>query len=133
MGFPVLIKREHFKPMRDHITRQMKVETFEQAFYKICSQYPRKYSQFDLMIHYLWFFKRDEYSWHIVDWRQSRRPSLYKLMTEREEVLKMNRPILGVMKHTNHQKFSDYVFKYVGDFLCVVRFILFFYLFFVFL
>lgn len=40
-GFPIVIKREHFKPIREFISRRMKVDTFEQAFYKICSKYPK--------------------------------------------------------------------------------------------
>ena len=38
-GFPVIIKREHFALIRKHITKQMNAETFEDAFYKICSKY----------------------------------------------------------------------------------------------
>jgi len=128
IGFPVMVKREHFKPMREHITKRMKADTFEQAFHKICSKYPFKYSQFDLMAHYLWFYKRDEYSWHLVNWTQSRHPAFNRLMTEKKEVLEMNRPIQGVMKHGNHHVFSDYIFKLIGDYLCVVGLILILYL-----
>ena len=120
IGFPVMVKRKHFKPMREHITKRMKAANFEEAFHNICSKYTARYSQFDIMAHYLWFNHRDEYSWHIADWRQTRHPAFSKLMTDREEVLKMNRPIQGVMKHGNHHTFSDYIFKLSGDYLCVV-------------
>ena len=121
-SFPVLIKREHFKPMRDHITKQMKAKTFEEAFHKICSKYPFKYSQFDLMGHYLWFHHRDEYSWHIIDWQQTKNCRFSKRMTNRDEVLKMNRPIENLMKHYHHFDFPDYVFKLIGDYYCLVSY-----------
>ena len=120
IGFPVMVKRKHFKPMREHITKRMKAATFEEAFHKICSKYLKKYSQFDLIAHYLWFDHRDEYSWHIVDWNQTRHPAFSKPMTNRKEVLAMNRPIQGVMKHGNHHTFSDNMFKLIGDYLCLV-------------
>ena len=96
----------------------MKASTFEEAFHKICSNYP--YSQFDLIAHYLWFNHRDEYSWHLADWKQTHHPAFSKRMSEHEDVLAMNRPIQGIMKHGNHHTFSDYIFKLTGDYLCVV-------------
>jgi hypothetical protein len=119
IGFPVIVKREHFKQMRDHITDRMNSDTFEEAFHKICSKYNNHYSQFDLIAHYLWFHKRDEYSWHLNDWQQSKHPAFKKRMSDKEEVLKMNRPIQGLMKHGNHLVYSDYLFKLAGDYLCV--------------
>lgn len=120
IGFPVMVKRIHFELMRKHITKQMKSDSFEEAFHKICTKYSSKYTQFDLMAHFLWFYHREEYSWHIADWRQTKHPAFTKIMTDREEVLKMNKPIQGVMKHGNHHIFSDYIFKLSGDYLCVV-------------
>ena len=102
----------------------MKAATFEEAFHKICSKYLKKYSQFDLIAHYLWFNHRDEYSWHLVDWRQTRHPAFSKLMTDREEVLKMNRPIESLMKHYYHFEFPDYAFKLIGDYYGLVTIIL---------
>jgi len=122
LGFPVMVKREHFKPMREHITRRMNAKNFEEAFYKICSKYVGKYSQFDLIGHYLWFNHRDDYSWHLNDWRQSRHPAFSKLMSDRPEVLEMNRPIQGVMKHGSHHSFSDFIFKLSADYMCLVSF-----------
>lgn len=40
-------------------------------------------------------------------------------MSERDEVLQFNRPIIGLMKHGNHLSYSDYLFKYAGDYLCL--------------
>ena len=118
---PVVIKREHFKLMREHITKQMKAQTFEKAFHKICTKYLYKYSQFDLMANYLWFHHRDEYSWHIMDWQQTKHPRFKKRMTNRTEVLKMNRPIESLMKHYHHFDFPDYAFKIIGDYYCLVN------------
>ena len=119
-SFPILIKREHFKPMREHITKQMKANTFEEAFHKVCTKYLGKYSQFDMMIHYLWFHHRDEYSWHLIDWEQTRHPRFTKRMTNRKEVLSMNRPIEYLMKHYHHFHFPDFAFKLIGDYYCLV-------------
>ena len=118
-NLPVLIKREHIKPMREHITKQKKAKTFEEAFHKICAK--EKYSQFDIMAHYLWFHHRDEYSWHFMDWQQTKHPRFKKRMTSREEVLKMNRPIESLMKHYHHFDFPDYAFKLIGDYFCLVN------------
>jgi hypothetical protein len=46
-------------------------------------------------------------------------------MTERREVLMLNKPTQGVMKHGSpgqhyHYIYSDYPFKLQGDYLCVV-------------
>lgn len=120
LGFPIIIKREHFRLMREHIKSRMKAKTFEQAFHKICTKYLNKYSQFDLIGHYLWFHHRDEYSWHLTDWRETGHPAFTKIMTDHKEVLEMNKPIQGVMKHAFHQTFSDYIFKLTGDYLCFV-------------
>jgi hypothetical protein len=100
----------------------MKANTFEEAFHKICSKYLFKYSQFDIMIHYLWFYHRDEYSWHIIDWQQTKNSRFSKRMTNRDEVLKMNRPIENLMKHYHHFDFPDYVFKLIGDYYCLVSY-----------
>jgi len=43
-------------------------------------------------------------------------------MTEKKEVLEMNRPIQMIMKPGNHFTFSDYMFKLIGDYLCVVSY-----------
>lgn len=119
-GFPFMVKREHFKPMREHITKRMKSETFEEAFFKICTKYPGKYSQFDLMGHYLWFHYRDHYSWHLVDWRVSLHPGFSSLISTHPDVLKMHRPIQGVMKNGYHHVFDDIIFKLIGDYYCAV-------------
>lgn len=119
-SFPIIVKRMHFKQMRDFFTRQMRTETFEQAFHKICSKLSRKYSHFDLIAHYLWFYKRDEYSWHLTDGRMAKHLSYSSLMTYKSDELRLNTPMQGIMKHINHLVFSDNIFKLIGDYLCVV-------------
>ena len=99
IGFPVMVKREHFKSMRDLITTRMKASSFEEAFYFICSRYNEKYSQFDIIVHYLWNYKRDEYSWHLVDGSVAKHLAFTKRMSEKKHVLEMNDPIIGLMKH----------------------------------
>ncbi len=53
IGFTVVVRRKHFKIMREYITWFLKVETFGQAWFKICIKYSQKYSQFDIIAHYL--------------------------------------------------------------------------------
>jgi len=128
-AFPVLIKRIHFKMIRDHITKQMNARTFEQAFNLICRKYYQsKYSQFDLMIHYLWMHKRDEYSWHINEYRTfiessnstEKRQIFYQRLTDDPRVIDKNRPIAAVTKHFAgfHPNPVDYK-KIIYDYLCL--------------
>lgn len=66
-AFPVLLKASHLPQMRADITANMGAESFEEAFKKVCSGGKNSYSQFDMMINYLWHHRRDEYSWHFAD------------------------------------------------------------------
>ena len=119
IGFPVLIKRENFKLIREHITKRMKVDTFEEAFKLICDKYEREYSQIDLMIHYLWYYNRDDYSWHIKDVSNANDKIFRKRMTSDPIVLSKDRPIIGVMKHANHLKYSLDLFNLIYDYVCL--------------
>lgn len=65
ISFPVLLKSSHLQDMRKDITANLGASTFEEAFHMICSA--GKYSQFEIMMNYLWYYKREEYSWHIAD------------------------------------------------------------------
>ncbi|CAN0080627.1 unnamed protein product [Ectocarpus sp. 6 AP-2014] len=67
IAFPIIIKSEHFSQMRQVITENLGAETFEEAFKVICSAGKESYSQFEIMINYLWYYHHDEYSWHIAD------------------------------------------------------------------
>ena len=58
--------------IRNHTKKRYNLKTFEEAFYLICNKYPLKYSQFDLMVHYLWKFKKDEYSRHLKDFNENK-------------------------------------------------------------
>jgi hypothetical protein len=95
-GFPVIVKTNHFADIRKHIQMRMSAKSFEEAYYMICSKYTNnRYGQFDLMIHYLWNFKRTEYSWHINDFDTSQHPEFSKRMTNSKHVLELNQPITG--------------------------------------
>jgi hypothetical protein len=119
IGFPILIKREHFKLVRDHMKTRMKTKNFEEAFHIICSKYAAKYSQFDLIIHYLWYFKRDEYAWFIKDVVQAKYKSLPNHITKNKHVLNKNKPIIGLMKYTSHAKYSTESFNLIYDYVCL--------------
>ena len=104
--FPVVIKREHFKDMRDHITKRLGAGSFEEAFNKICSKY-RMYSQFDIMVHYLWNFKRAEYSWHLKDGDKVNFMKLPKRMSNDKKVLEKDDPIVDIAVMS---KINDFYF-----------------------
>ena len=98
-AFPIIFKREHLKSIREHVTMRMKAKTFEEAFHKICSKYVGSYSQFDIMFHYLWHYKHDEYSWHIKDAFEFKHHRMKKLVTNSERVKEKNDPIISLSKH----------------------------------
>jgi hypothetical protein len=97
----------------------MKCNNFEEAFYKICSKYIGKYSQFDLLIHYIWYFKRDEYAWFLKDVVQANYKSLPTLITRNELILSKNKPIIGLMKYTSHAQYSTESFNLLYDYVCL--------------
>ena len=97
-SFPMLIKREHFKVIRELFTKHMKAKTFEEAWYKMCSR-KKLYSQFDIMLYFLWFYKRDEYSWHFVDAKKANHIAYRNRATNDPAVLSKNEPVIHVMRH----------------------------------
>eukprot|EP01012_Entosiphon_sulcatum_P023685 TRINITY_DN28791_c0_g1_i1.p1 TRINITY_DN28791_c0_g1~~TRINITY_DN28791_c0_g1_i1.p1 ORF type:complete len:541 (+),score=82.88 TRINITY_DN28791_c0_g1_i1:90-1625(+) len=60
-NFPVVIRRSHFQLIRDHISRVLGVATFDAAFNVFAQQ---SFSQFNIMLHALWYIARDQYTWH---------------------------------------------------------------------
>lgn len=119
-GFPIIIKTKHFPMIREHIIQRMKANSFEEAFYKICSKYNNnRYSQFDLMIHYLWNHKREEYSWHINDYELTNHADFSKRMTNNKDVLNANHPIASLAKHAVHLKWPTPPQDLFYDYLCV--------------
>ena len=64
--FPVTIKRSHFKDMRDYMIQHHKLSTFDEVYQRIFKNVDY-YSQFCVMCAYLFWKKRDEYSWFVHD------------------------------------------------------------------
>ena len=60
--FPVIIKTSHLKEIRDHISKVMGYNDFVDAFNEIRKS---QFSQFCIMMNYLFWMHRDDYSWHI--------------------------------------------------------------------
>jgi len=126
-AFPVIIKRNHFKLIREYITEKLNASTFEEAFKFICSKLKGKYTQFDLLVHYLWKFKKDEYSWHLRDWdagKFKQHVLFHKRLSNNPKVIELNRPIIQVMKHlpihkSTYPKFNLDFFKIIYDYLCL--------------
>ena len=62
--FPVVVKRDHFQLVREHVikTRQNGT-TFDETFDNFAHQYKMVFTEFTVIAHYLWYFKHDEYYW----------------------------------------------------------------------
>lgn len=120
-GLPFIMKRSHFADMRNLIKQRLHKSTFGEAFHYICSKYgsESQYSQYDLMGNYLWYYKREEYDWHIINYTQS--PVFSRSMTNDPEVLNKSTPIVGVAKmaFTHIPAEQDVLFDVLSDFVCV--------------
>lgn len=66
-AFPVIVRASDLPEMRATMARNLGVATFEEAFQMMCSMGPGSYSQFDIILSYMWYYRRDGYSWHIAD------------------------------------------------------------------
>lgn len=65
--FPLVLRSSDLPELRRGIAKNLSVATFEEAFHKICSEGAGSYSQFEIMMNYLWYNSNDGYAWHIAD------------------------------------------------------------------
>eukprot|EP00752_Nemacystus_decipiens_P011576 g10280.t1 len=65
--FPLVLRSSDLPDVRAGIARNLGVPTFEEAFHKICDEGAGSYSQFEIMMNYLWYSNNDGYAWHIAD------------------------------------------------------------------
>lgn len=70
--FPVVFKITHLKALRDFITQRFKKRTFAEAFRHFTESESGdtkigRYSQFNIMCTFMWWFQRDSYTWYIHD------------------------------------------------------------------
>ena len=67
--FPLLLRSADLPEMRAGIAKNLGVATFEEAFHKICDEGAGSYSQFEIMMNFLWYSDehKEQYSWHIAD------------------------------------------------------------------
>eukprot|EP00899_Mesostigma_viride_P019646 jgi/Mesvir1/27683/Mv07402-RA.1 len=64
--FPVIIKTEHLREIREHIVSHVGWGDFDEAFTRVREASDHAfYSQFNIMVTYLWYKRRDEYVWRI--------------------------------------------------------------------
>ncbi len=62
--FPVIIKTSHFKEIREYMVTLHNKSIFGEVFRDvILSEDPDGYSQFCIMMTYLWYKRKDEYTW----------------------------------------------------------------------
>mmetsp|Transcript_14383 Transcript_14383/g.25285 ORF Transcript_14383/g.25285 Transcript_14383/m.25285 type:complete len:304 (-) Transcript_14383:51-962(-) len=113
-GFPIVVKAGHLKDMRRAIVKNVLgkdlVEDklvgglFEEAFIKIV-QSGHLYSQFDLMMNFVWERHRDEYHWILRDQKRVNHPAFGKgRLSDHPDALAMDvidsvNPHIGLMKH----------------------------------
>jgi len=64
--FPVVMKVQHLKHLREHITEQMKTQTFDQAFKRISSEH-WPFSQFSIMASFVYLRHQCEYSFALEE------------------------------------------------------------------
>ena len=64
--FPVTIKTAHLRAMRAHVVRHMQTATFDDAYLRIVREL-HIYSQFNVMVTYLWHHHRADYVWDITE------------------------------------------------------------------
>eukprot|EP00667_Euglena_gracilis_P003800 EG_transcript_3809 len=67
--FPVLLHRSHLAALRTHV-EQLHRAPFAEVF----QSNKGAYSQFNIMVTFLWYFHRDEYQWHLEDRRPGKGP-----------------------------------------------------------
>ncbi|CAM9373383.1 unnamed protein product, partial [Scytosiphon promiscuus] len=64
-AFPVVLRASDMPRVRAGIADNLGAATFEEAFHMICSAGAKSYSQFDVILNYMWYYMRDSYAWHI--------------------------------------------------------------------
>lgn len=61
--FPVVLKTSHLKDLREYISNRFNGTQFDEVFQQHITD--RSFSQFNIMCAYLYYYKRDEYTWYI--------------------------------------------------------------------
>lgn len=68
--FPVILRRKDLVEIRRHILNQHpEFKTFDDLFSAFTKRCPYSISQFEIMVDWLWNYKRDQYSWHLDPYR----------------------------------------------------------------
>ncbi|CAM9643137.1 unnamed protein product, partial [Hapterophycus canaliculatus] len=66
-SFPVVLRASDMPKIRSGIAKNMGAATFEEAFHFLCSAGAGTYSQFEIILNFVWYNMRDGYAWHIAD------------------------------------------------------------------
>lgn len=119
-SFPVLVKRAHFPLLRAHMIKHTNSKTFEEAFYKASTGNGgfTTMCQFDIIVTYLWYNHREEYSWHFKDSSINPVPYAGFFGSSDDAALRPthHQPIMYVNKNGGHDNF---VFSFLSDFICL--------------
>jgi hypothetical protein len=118
-GFPIILKVEHLKVIRNIITSKgdFASSSWDETFRKICDT--GSYSQFDIMMNVIWNSPlQDEYSWYLRDQRDSQSHAFRQgLANSGEYALSKNdfhRPKISIMEHATHKKTTTQnVYQYI--------------------
>ncbi len=117
-AFPFIVKKEHFAEIRDYVAKHLGVANFHDAWPKICEVggNNNKYSQFNIIATYLWYFRHDEYHWIV---RQPRgHPGVGALNPPVPGIEAYDEPFAGITKHAGHGHCSEWMLL-MADYICV--------------
>jgi hypothetical protein len=114
--FPVIIRREDLPAMRASIAKHMGVQSFEEA-YKILG-----FCQFDIMVNWLWYFRRDAYEWHIKDVFLNPSYTFGAVPIEdpetRAAIAALNTPLTYLVKNNGHHN-GLFMFQVLTEYMCL--------------
>jgi len=102
--FPVIIRTAHFAEMRKSMEERHHMP-FDRIFAKF--SHTRAFSQFNIMMNWLFFHKRDEYAWYVPETEVGWRGSVLGALSEEEELATLRAGERGPHVHvTTHWKYS---------------------------
>ena len=114
--FPVIIRREDLPAMRASIAKHMGVASFEDA-YRVLG-----FCQFDIMVNWLWYFRRDAYEWHVKDVSLNPSYTFGAVAVEdaetRAAIAALNTPLTYLVKNNGHHG-GLFMFQVLTEYMCL--------------
>ncbi|CAN0126901.1 unnamed protein product [Scytosiphon promiscuus] len=102
-SFPVVLRASDLPSLRAGIAENLGAATFDEAFHMICSAGAKSYSQFNIILNYMWYNMRDSYAWHLADpdsgTFDGARMDVANRATDDAAALSKNIPTVLLMRH----------------------------------